>query len=208
MSELILIRHGETALAGTFCGHSDPSLNERGRAQAAALAESLAGSSLKAIYTSDLQRARQTAEALATTHGLPMRCDSALREINFGRWEALRWSEIEAQDATYAARWMAEFPQLPAPGGEPFAAFEQRVVECVETIVQDAPMPVAIVSHGGVMRVVLERLFGYAQHEAWELTKEYGCVIHCPPVQREAASRSDALPGQRASVGASVSDIK
>lgn len=198
MSELILIRHGETALAGTFCGHSDPPLNERGRAQAAALAARLAGVSLKAIYTSDLHRSRQTAEALATQHGVPVRCEAALREIDFGRWDSLCWSEIEAQDAAYASRWIAEFPQLPAPGGEAFAAFEQRVLRCVAAIVQDVSMPVAIVSHGGVMRVVLERLFGYAQAEAWELTKEYGCVIRCPLVERGAAGGSEQISSVRA----------
>ncbi len=193
MSELILIRHGETALAGTFCGHSDPELNERGRAQATEIAEALTRVPIARIYSSDLRRAAQTAEVLARAQGVERRSMPGLREINFGRWDGLRWSEIEAQDADYAARWMAEFPHLPAPGGEVFATFEARVLACVELILCDASTPVAIISHGGVMRVVLELCFGISRDEAWARTRAYGCIVRLPLDRRTELALTQEL---------------
>ncbi len=173
MTELVFIRHAETDLAGTFCGQTDPPVNERGREQLERLIATFDGNALDAIYSSDLQRASASAERMAVAFKASMIAVPALREISFGSWEALRWNDIEARDPVYANRWIAEYPKLPAPGGESFDDFRSRVLAAVAEIVKTGHRRAAIVTHGGVMRMVLQELLGVATEKAWELTKPF-----------------------------------
>lgn len=187
MTELLFIRHAETDLAGTFCGHSDPPVNERGREQIEQFVPTLTGGTLEIIYSSDLQRARTTAERMALAVGASVIAVPALREINFGDWEALRWSDIEARDPAYAGRWIAEYPNLPAPGGERFPDLQTRVLAAIAEIASAGHARAAVVTHGGPMRVILQELCGVSNEEAWEITKPYcSCFTYKPPVLREA----------------------
>jgi broad specificity phosphatase PhoE len=180
MSDVLFIRHGTTDLAGTFCGHADPALNQHGRQQVAALIEQLAGEAIEVVYSSDLLRARETAAAVATAKRVSAYNLPELREIGFGAWEGLCWSAIEARDPQYAARWLAEYPALPAPGGEALSQFEARVLTTVEMLLRTEPRPFAVVSHAGVMRVVLRRLSACPEHECFSRTKEYCSVVRYP----------------------------
>jgi alpha-ribazole phosphatase len=177
MNSVLFIRHGETEMAGRFCGQSDPELNARGCMQLGLLAELLAAETIDKVYSSDLRRARSTAYALATAHGVAVELRPALREIHFGQWEGLSWEQIEGRDPDYAREWMAAYPDLPAPGGETFAAFEARVLEEVNQLVDDHRGPIAVVTHAGVLRVVLRRLRGCSDAEAWDQTQAYCCVV-------------------------------
>ncbi len=174
MIGLLLIRHAETDMAGTFCGHTDPPVNERGRGQIEELVAGLANSGIEAIYTSDLQRARSTAERIAQAFDLPLIAQPDLREINFGDWEGLPWSQIEFRDSAYACQWIREYPHLPAPHGERFDDFEDRVLQAISRLqVQHEHRCVAVVTHGGVMRVVLQELCGKGSQDGWSLTNSY-----------------------------------
>lgn len=180
MSELIFIRHAETDMAGTFCGHSDPELNARGRGQLANLINRLCKETIGAVFTSDLRRAHATGMAIANAFGTECHVRSALREINFGLWEGASWAEIERRDATYACRWMAEFPHLPAPAGERFCDFERRVLDEVKFLSLRAEATndcIAVVTHAGVLRTVLRLLHGCSENEAWEQTRLCCSVI-------------------------------
>jgi alpha-ribazole phosphatase/probable phosphoglycerate mutase len=177
-STLLFLRHAETDLAGTFCGATDPPLNERGIAQLPALLHSLADLRFDAIYTSDLLRARQTAEALAAGNSSPIHLRAGLRQINFGDWETLTWEQIESANPAFAARWVAEFPNLTPPNGEPIAQFKHRVVEEIGFIRQQTEgQTVAIVTHSTVLRVLLEEFGHFAPHHAWERTRAYTCTV-------------------------------
>src|SRR5271165_4550090 len=129
MSTTFFIRHAETEMAGRFCGQSDPDLNAQGRTQLAALRGLLSAETIDGVYSSDLRRARSTAHAIAATRNIPLTLRPALREIDFGRWEGLSWGQIEQMDPEYARRWVDAYPQLPAPAGESFQAFEARILE-------------------------------------------------------------------------------
>jgi broad specificity phosphatase PhoE len=177
-STLLFLRHAETDLAGTFCGATDPPLNPRGLAQLSCLLRSVADLRLDAIYTSDLARARQTAEALAVPRATPIHPRPALRQINFGDWETLTWQQIEAANPGFAARWVAEFPNLTPPNGEPIALFRHRVVEEIAFIRQQThAQTVAVVTHSTVLRVLLEEFGHFAPHHAWERTRDYTCSL-------------------------------
>lgn len=176
MRDWVFVRHAETAMAGTFCGRSDPALNERGWEQVRVLVEQMRGRAVEVVYASDLRRAAMTAGAIAEEYGVRAELRAGLREIDFGEWEGLRWEEIEARDGAYAARWVAEFPGLRAPGGEEFAAFEERVLaEVAELGRMAGERRTVIVAHGGVLRTVLMRRGGVKAAEAWERTRGYGC---------------------------------
>jgi len=181
MTGFVFIRHAETDLAGTFCGHSDPPINSRGYAQIERMISRHPSETFDAIYTSDLRRAVETATPLAQALGLQVIISTQLREIHFGDWEGLTWAEIEQRDPSYARRWMEAFPTLSAPNGEALAHFEQRVLEEVERLQSLAEdKRIAVVTHAGVMRVVLQKLLGYSQQRAWDLTHGYCSSFVCP----------------------------
>jgi alpha-ribazole phosphatase len=185
---LLFIRHAQTDLAGTFCGHSDPPLNDAGRQQVADLIERLTTEHFDAIVCSDLRRAMDTAESLAQAFKAPLTSKQGLREIHFGEWEGLTWAEIEQRDADYARRWSETSPALTAPGGESFADFESRVLAEITPLLSLAERQrIAVVTHGGVMRAVLRSLHGCSEQEAWEKTNSYGCTFSYPIHSREAS---------------------
>lgn len=174
MESLLFIRHAETDLAGRFCGQSDPPVNERGLRQIEGLLDTLKDQSIDAVYSSDLARSRTTADAIAKVFGLSAVVLSGLREISFGEWEGLSWAEIESRDLPYSRRWTEAFPHLPAPGGEPVEVFQSRVLAEVDRLFAISSLKcAAVITHAGVLRVVLRSLCGLEEQEAWQRTKAY-----------------------------------
>jgi alpha-ribazole phosphatase/probable phosphoglycerate mutase len=113
MNGILFIRHAETDMAGTFCGHSNPPINARGRQQIQQLRSALGGEKIECIFTSDLERATSTAGTLADAFGVPCITKPNLREIYFGNWEGLTWRQIQEENEVYARRWTEAFPNLP-----------------------------------------------------------------------------------------------
>ena len=178
MNDLLFIRHAETDMAGTFCGQSDPPVNATGLQQIQKLVEILRTDPIGAVFTSDLQRSVTTARALSDSHGIPCITRPALREIGFGRWENLTWNKIEELDPAFAAQWLGAFPRLTPPDGESFESFEARVMaEANYLASQSEHKLIAVVTHAGVMRVVLRTLCGFDEKAAWALTKPYCCTF-------------------------------
>jgi len=170
VTTLILARHGETDWNrdGRWQGHADEPLNERGRAQAQALADELAGEEVAAVYSSDLGRARETAEIVATRLGLDtlVEIDPRLREVHVGGWSGLTMAEIEARFPDGVARWQAGDPAHAFDGGESYAAMGRRVVEAVEEIAARHPGErVLVVLHGGPIRSLLAHAAGITYEE-------------------------------------------
>lgn len=175
---LLLVRHAETDMAGRFCGHSDPELNEQGRQQLAVLVNSLSQHAVRRVYTSDLRRARQTADAIARHFGVGLHVRPGLREIDFGLWEGLSWSEIEVRDPALAKSWAEMYPNSTAPGGEPFQQFESRVRRETAFLLGEATKsPIAVVAHAGFIRVVLTKWCRISEQEAWDRTKDYDSIV-------------------------------
>jgi broad specificity phosphatase PhoE len=155
VTTLLLARHGETDWnrARRWQGHADRPLTDRGRAQAAGLAERLAGIPLDAVYSSDLRRARETAEAVAHVQGLEVVELPALREVDVGSWQGLTRDEAEARFPEGFQRWRAG-----ATGwddGESYGEMSRRVLAAVETIANaHQGGRVLIVTHGGPIRAI------------------------------------------------------
>jgi len=178
MNTIVFIRHGETDMAGSFCGHSDPELNPAGESQAVRLAEEASMLGIERIYSSDLRRAARTAAVVAERIGAGVGYLPALREIYFGLWEGLDWREIEDRFPSEADRWLREFPLHGAPGGEAYEAFTARIEAVIAFILEAAEGGVtAIVTHRGVMRYALTRFFGFSEEEAWTKTVPYCATV-------------------------------
>ena len=101
----------------------------------------------------------------------------ALREIRFGEWEGLSWGQIEQMDPEYARRWVDGYPHVTAPAAETFRSFEARVLDEVNDLIGRAAESIAVVTHAGVLRVVLRHLHGCSEQEAWQQTQPYCCVV-------------------------------
>jgi alpha-ribazole phosphatase len=155
-STLILVRHAHTDMAGSFCGQIDPPLSKQGMSQLADLVERLSSRSLTHIFSSDLQRARQTAQAVADAKNLKVEMNVLLREFAFGSWEGLNWDQVVAQDSVYAQHWLDNYPSVPTPGGEQFEDFRERIGNAMTAIAgQVGGGCAAVVTHAGVIRTFL-----------------------------------------------------
>jgi alpha-ribazole phosphatase len=155
---IYLLRHGEVELAATrrFIGHLDVPLSAYGERQCAAQCERLRGVRLAAVFSSDLCRARRTAEILGAPHGLKPTLLPALREMAMGQWEGLTAEEIRAREPEAFARWMARLDDFPFPDGESLGDVLRRAWPAFEALVRThAGHAVAVVGHGGTNRVLL-----------------------------------------------------
>jgi probable phosphoglycerate mutase len=161
VTTVILARHGETDWnrEQRWQGHADPGLNETGRRQAAELARRLAGLGLAAIYSSDLRRARETAEAVGAAAGLEVVPEPGLREIDVGEWSGLTTAEIARDFGEGLARHQAGGDGWRR--GETHAAMSERVVSTVARLAAAHPgQRVLCVLHGGVIRALLAHAAG------------------------------------------------
>ena len=164
---ILLIRHGQTAwnAAGRWQGHTDIPLNETGVAQAQALAQRLGDWPIKAIYTSDLQRAAATAQAVSETTGAPVITDAAWRERFAGELEGHTWEEIRTEMPEIWAVLRQGHGE--SPTGETYAELRQRVAAAYHRLIEQHPDEmIAIVSHGGTLHNFISYILGMTPHQS------------------------------------------
>lgn len=164
-TRICLVRHGETDwnLQVRLQGHEDIPLNAQGIAQAQATAAALAGQPFSAVYTSDLGRARHTAELIASRYsGLRLSVDVRLRERHFGGLQGLTREAAELRYPGLNTRVRnREIDLAPPDGGETLRAFATRVEEALDTIAAcHAGSNVLVVTHGGCLDVIYRRATG------------------------------------------------
>lgn len=154
-----LVRHGQTDgnAEGRSQGHREVPLNARGRQQAAAIGERLRDHPLVAVYASPLGRSVATAEAIAAPHGLQVRLDARLAELDHGLLDGLTGEELRRDHAGFLARWRDDDPaDLAMPGGESMGDAQRRMVAATEAIAAEHPDgEVAVVSHNLATRAFL-----------------------------------------------------
>ena len=150
---LLLARHGETDDNARliFQGQGGGSLNARGRAQAERLAARLA-KSVDVIVSSDLTRAKETAEHIVRASGAQIVFDHEIREIDVGTWTGLAYDEVERRFPEEWAAWRAGL-DVPRGGGETYAALASRISKALHRIARDhVGKRVLVVSHGAALR--------------------------------------------------------
>jgi len=156
-TRIVAIRHGETAwnVDTRIQGHLDIPLNDTGLWQADQVARALADEPIAAIYTSDLQRAHATAQAVARATGAPLTTDTGLRERSFGHFQGRTFAEIEAELPEDAHRWRKRDPHYAPEGGESLVTLQGRIERTVAQLAQrHLGEQVVMVAHGGVLDVL------------------------------------------------------
>lgn len=165
MTQLILIRHGETLwnTERRMQGQLDSALTERGVWQACRLGERMRDLSFVALYSSDLPRARLTAQRIADATGHSIIDDARLRERHFGLFEGMTRDEMQARDPEVYARFMSRDPRFAVPGGESPAGFSARCRAALEDIAARHPgATIAVVTHGLVLDAAYRAATGLA----------------------------------------------
>ncbi|MDP4502900.1 histidine phosphatase family protein [Nonomuraea turcica] len=163
MTDLVLVRHGETVwhAENRYAGVSDIELTPRGHAQAAQLAEWAARAGLSAVWSSTLSRARITAEASAAKAGVALRTDPRLHELDFGEGEGLTSAEMAERFPGARAAFEADPAGHPLPGGEDPHGAAARFVAALHDIAAAHPGGrVLVVAHTTAIRLTLCRLIG------------------------------------------------
>lgn len=158
MTEVLLIRHGETAWNAVrrLQGHLDIPLNEEGERQAEALGRALRDVPLDAIISSDLLRARQTAQAIAAPHGMNVGIEPGLRERCYGAFEGMLYADIGVRYPEAYAAWQARHADVRFPQGvhvaETLREFRKRAINAITRILSAGDYRrIALVCHGGVL---------------------------------------------------------
>jgi broad specificity phosphatase PhoE len=165
ITRVTLIRHGETAwnVENRWQGHANVALNATGLRQAVRVAEHLRSlpesADITAIYSSDLSRAHQTAQAIAEQLSVPVILDTRLREIDMGDWQGMTGDEAELWDGARLHAVRAGGYNIPRPGGESLQMLADRVGALFHEVMNTRPGEhVIFVSHGGTLRMLLHAL--------------------------------------------------
>lgn len=174
-TRIIAVRHGETAwnVDTRIQGHLDIPLNDTGRWQARQLGLALAQQAVTVIYSSDLQRAHATAQAVADSTGAPLRAEPGLRERGFGTLQGRTFAEIETELPEQARRWRKRDPHFAPEGGESLTALRDRIDATVQRLAAQHPGGlVVLVAHGGVLDVLYRLATGQELQapRTWQLT--------------------------------------
>jgi probable phosphoglycerate mutase len=172
-TRIILVRHGETDwnATGRIQGHNDTPLNAAGRQQARRAAQRLACEPVRALYSSDLARACETATIIGQPLGLTVVTSPRLRERQYGAWEGLTAAEIQARYPEQYAEWRARSTDFAPPQGETRIQLLTRALAELQTIARrHVREVVVVVTHGGLCYVLINHILGRVDGDRREFT--------------------------------------
>ena len=178
-TRLFLLRHGEVEerYHRVFGGRIDMDLSPRGHEQARALAGFLRRRPIDAIYTSPMRRAQQTLAPLASHCPRAAITHPEFREVDFGDWTGLTWEQVHSRYQISAMDWLEQIERGAIANAETGAAFRSRVEPPLRQIVQEhGGQSVAIVCHGGVIRMMLSILLDLALPKMAAFEIDYASV--------------------------------
>ena len=176
---LWLIRHPEpeSSSEGRCYGSLDWKLSENGLHQAQAIAATLAAEPVAAIYTSPRRRCTQAAEIMAFSRSCPVQVCDAFRELDFGEFEGRTYDEIAGLYPELYKQWMKEPTEVQFPGGESFAAMRERVLSAAAGLrKRHSGETVAMVTHGGVIRVVIAEALGLEPSRIFRIGQRHAAL--------------------------------
>jgi alpha-ribazole phosphatase len=184
---LLLVRHATAEGDGRFQGQRDVSLTSAGRRELRLLWDKCSRHPVRAVYSSDLRRASQTADAVARQFGLSVEIRPELREMHFGQWEGLSWSQIVRRWPRLAFFWIERFPRQPIPGAEPLQQFQKRVAAGIREIVAaNRGQCALIITHAGVIRFTLGKVLGLPARNLFRLAQD-SCAMNVIDYLEEGA---------------------
>jgi alpha-ribazole phosphatase len=174
---ILLIRHAVAEGNGRFHGHTDVPLAPEARQQLRVLVRKVSPYPLQVVYSSDLRRAHETAKAVARQFDTEFVIRPGLREIHFGRWEGLSWRQVARRFPRLSRGWLTRFPHHSIPGAERFGAFKKRVMRELDEIVSaNTGNCIAIVTHAGVVRLILASALGVPDGNLFRMALDPGAL--------------------------------
>jgi len=177
MTRLILIRHGETDfnLQNRYCGFSDPPLNSKGIEQSEKLAAELEAIGVDKVYASDLKRAYETAAIIFKGNSIEK--TENFREMNFGIFEGLKYEEIVQRYSKFYRDWIDNPLKVQIPKGEGVRDLSKRVKGRLYSIISRyKDRTIAVVTHGGPIRVILCDALKYGLDMFWQIEQNIGAL--------------------------------
>jgi len=174
VTELILVRHGQTAwnMGEIFRGHIDIDLDETGLKQVELLGQHLAGRKIEAVFSSPLQRAVKTARAIASRHGLDVQTTDALIDFNFGHWEGMTVPDVKQKFPEVFDEWSKNPHLVRVPGGDTLDDVTARSMALVRDVVEKYSSSVALVSHRVVSRILMLAMMGLDNSHFWNIRQD------------------------------------
>lgn len=192
MTLLYLLRHGEIDWPEPdgFIGQSDAPLSPAGRRQACAWRNELARIDIAGVWSSDLRRATETAALVFARRAAAVQVSSELREIRLGDWDGQSRRRLRER---HPDLWVArgrDLARFRPPGGESFTDLQGRVVRCVERISADASGPVCLVTHAGVIRVLVCHCLQMPLSNLFRIRLDYGglSIVSYTPERMEVCA--------------------
>lgn len=185
---LLLIRHGETRMnvQNIFRGRTDISLNENGVRQAGLLAAALAELPVRAVYSSPLSRARETAQPLAERLGLPVIPMDEFHNISLGDWEGRSKEDIRTGYPELWEQWIHSPETMIIPGGETLVQVRARARRGIESLLQrHLGEMAAVITHRSVLKAALATILNLERDYFWKFYLDncsYSVVEHTPLV--------------------------
>lgn len=181
MMRLILLRHCETDPndENKYLGSTDTALNRTGRLRAELIAEKFKNININKIYSSNLKRSYETANAIAKEQALKVEKLPGLNEINFGNWEGLTFDEITAVQKENAEEYVSRPSEFRFPGGETQKELNERVLNAFDKILKkhlDTNGTILMVSHAGPNRAILGKALNLPLKDQFRLKQDVGCV--------------------------------
>ncbi|AYL60685.1 MULTISPECIES: adenosylcobalamin/alpha-ribazole phosphatase [Citrobacter] len=175
---LWLVRHGETEanIAGLYSGHAPTPLTERGIVQAQSLSGLLRNVPFDNVLCSELERARHTTQLILAERDVPVCVMPELNEMFFGDWEMRHHRDLAREDAENYAVWCNDWQNATPTNGEGFQAFSQRVERFIAQLAEYKDSKnLLVVSHQGVLSVLVARLLSMPTAAMWHFRIEQGC---------------------------------
>ncbi len=178
MTEIILVRHGETEwnVEEIFRGRIDIKLNETGIKQARLLAEYLSDVEIQAIYSSPLKRALRTAEIIASYHKLDIEITPGLIDFNYGQWQGLPHQEVEDKYKELYTKWTNSPDQVKIPEGEDLNDVRKRAISVMNEVIAKYKGTVVLASHRVVNKVLICALLGLDNSHFWNIRQDTGGI--------------------------------
>ena len=167
---LFLVRHGESEAnrQHLFAGHTDSALSELGQAQVEAVGQAMAAVTLDAIYCSPLQRAHNTARAIAQHQQAPLQLDNRLKEAYFGKWEGLGFQQVSEQFGEDFKMWRTNALLNGPTGGENLNAVRHRMLGVYNDVLQrHSGETVLLVGHGAAFNALLCTILQTPLNSLW-----------------------------------------
>ena len=179
MTKVILVRHGQTVWnkVGRYQGQADIELSDLGREQAEYLANNFPADHIDGVYASPLERAMDTAAAVAKKFRMAVVPCDEFKEIFFGKWEGLTYEEIHRDWADLHDDLFNKPDELRCPSGEGFMDVQARAVKKLEQLVkQHEGQTIVIAAHGGVNRTMLCHVLGMPLRNMWRIRQDNTAV--------------------------------